>query len=129
MKKLDKVILAQRDEIAGRLRDRFTDLESAVEEFNTQMDEAWAKLETAIGSYNEVVGDANSWKTDVAGQIQEYIDGKSEKWQEGEAAQRYEAWKSPFDEQIDAVELEKPDNLESDVEDAAEALEQLPEEL
>jgi DNA repair ATPase RecN len=155
MRKLDKATCAQRDEITGRVRSRASDLQEAAETFNTAIDEAWETLEAAIeafnttleekwepieqasNDYNEAVNDANAWKQDVAGDIQSYMDDRSEKWQEGEAAGRYTAWKEQFEEEFETADLERPEPIEVeqpghidlDLEDVAELLEQLPEQL
>ena len=157
MKKLDKETLAQRDDIKASLEVKFSDLEASVEGFNTKMDEAWkavaaavedynAKLEDEWGnglgpvieSYNESIADANEWRQGVAQSIQEYMDDRSEKWQEGEAAQRYAVWRDEFDHEFSAFDAERPDDLEiaepdeityDNLDDVAEALGELPEEL
>jgi hypothetical protein len=157
MKKLDKTTLAERDQIAESLRTRIMDLESSIEGFNTKIAEAWAKVSAAIdeynttlddewgnglegvlSDYNDAVGSANEWKQGVAQQIQDYMDERSEKWQEGEAAQRYQSWKEAFDEDLPTADIERPEDLAleepdelsiEDLDDAAELLEQLPQEL
>jgi hypothetical protein len=158
MKKLDKATIAARDEINTRLQDKFGDLEKAVDDFNDKVSQAWAKvaeaveyfnteldeawgntLQPALEEYNEAVADANAWKQEVAGDIQAYIDERSDKWREGEACGRYEAWREPYDDEISSAEFERPDDLDlgdepdqfdvSDVENASELLEQLPEEV
>jgi len=156
VKKLSKDTLAGRDEITERLRSRFMDLEAAVEGFNTAMAEPWAAVEAAIEAYNSklddewgsglgpmiedynaAVADATQWKQEVAQSIQDYMDERSEKWQEGEAAQRYSAWRDEYDgdvstfdvERPDDISIEEPEEIAFDLDDAAELLEQLPEEL
>jgi hypothetical protein len=156
MKKLSKETLAGRDEIAARLRSRFSDLEAAIEGFNTIMAGEWSVVEAAIEAYNtklddewgnglgpmiedynSAVADATEWKQETAQAIQEYMDERSEKWQESEAAGRYTAWRDEFDSEVAACDLERPDDLSieepgemaMDLEDEAELLEQLPEEL
>jgi len=157
MKKLSKETLKRRDEIAEKLRSRGADLEATVEGFNTKVGEAWTKLETALeeynsvlesewngglegvlSDYNEAVGEANEWKQEVAQEIQDWMDERSDKWQESPAAEKYQTWKEPFEEEFQTAELERPENVEveepgeltlDDVEDVAELLGGLPEEL
>jgi hypothetical protein len=127
MTKLDKAAIAERDAVCSQLRDASEALEKALETFNTTLDEAWGAVESALSAYNEVVSDANAWREDIAADMQSYFDERSEKWQQSEKGTGYEAWKQQYDEELQTVELEKPDPLELDIEDAAEYLEQLPE--
>lgn len=159
MKKLDKTSIAQRDEISGRFSTAFDELNQAVQAFNDKMGEAWARVTAALDeynstldeawgglngveplltAYNEVIADANAWKADIAQEIQDYIDERSDKWREGEVCARYEAWKEPYDEELQEIEIERPEDLELEepdsldwggVDEAQEALDSLPEEL
>ena len=125
MKKLSKEQCAQRDEIAGRLRSRFSDLDLAVEAYNSAVEAAWAKVEETKNDYNEAIADANEWQQDVAADIQSYMDDRSEKWLEGEKGQAYESWRSEYEQEFPTADLDKPDELStSDIEDAAEIIEQ-----
>lgn len=156
MKKLDKATLAERDEIIERLEVNFRDLEAAVdgfnnnmaplwlavqaavEEYNAKLDDEWGNgLGPVIDQYNEAVADAATWKQQVAQSIQEYMDERSEKWQESDAAGRYSEWRDAFDHDCASCEIERPDDLDIaepeeitlDLDDAAESLGELPEEL
>jgi hypothetical protein len=79
-------------------------------------------------STNEVLSEGRSWRDNVVQEMQDYYDERSEKWQQSDKGQAHEAWKRQFDEEeLEDVELEKPEPLEPDMADAAELLEQLPE--
>jgi hypothetical protein len=62
---------------------------------------------------------------------------RSEKWRESDAAQRYSAWRDEFDhdfdefsaDQPDDLRVDQPDEISFDIDNVAELLEQLPEEL
>lgn len=156
MKKLDKDTLATRAEIVARLQSQSSDLESAVAGFNTAMeapfqaildaieayndalDEAWGNgLGPVIEIYNGTVADANQWKQDAVQAIQDYMDERSEKWQESDAAGRYSEWRDAFDHDFDTFDEDRPDDLSIDqpdeinfeIDDVGELMEQLPEEL
>lgn len=131
VKKLDKQTIADRDALIDRFRDRYSDLDNAVVEYNAAIETAWEKVEQAMGDFNEVIDDANAWKQQVAESIDEFIGGKSEKWQESAKGQAYEAWKSEYgDDEYEHVEFEKPDELSlEDVENHEELLGNLPEEI
>src|SRR5262245_40000831 len=117
MKKLDKTTIAERDTLEIRLREEQEDLQSAINFYNDKMSEAWAKvsaaideynsalddawggangLEQDISAYNDAIGSCNEWKQGVAQEIQDYMDERSEKWQESEAAGRYSSWKDEY---------------------------------
>src|SRR5215510_638055 len=157
MKKLDKSLLASREEIVERLRVEFGDIEGTVDYFNQTMAEAWSAVQSAIEayntrldeewgnglgpmieSYNGTIADANGWRQDVVNSISEYIENKSEKWQESENGQRYAAWRDEFDHEFSSFDQDRPEELSLDepdeitlewLDDVAELLEQLPEEL
>jgi hypothetical protein len=157
MKKLAKATLAARTELVEKLGTSYSELEEAVGQFNDTMNEAWVdlenainaynekldtawgeKLEPAITSYNEVVGEANEWKQDVVSSIEEFMNEKSEKWQESDAASRYESWKDNFTDEFSTYDQDRPEDmnpeqpdhiLEFNADNIAEELEQLPEEV
>ena len=128
MTKLTKTDIALRDEVANRLQDKYGELTAAIEAYNNAIQELWGPVEVAMNEYNEAIGDANAWKTDRAQEMQEYIDERSEKWQESDKASEYETWKSQYEEDFEQVELEAPEGLsDGDVEDYSQLLWELPE--
>jgi hypothetical protein len=130
MRKLTKANLAERDKLASDLRDRATDLDAAIGKYNDAISRAWEELEAHQMAYNEAVADANAWKTEIASDIQNYMDDRSEKWHEGDVASQYESWKEQFEqEELDQVDFAQPEQIEADLADAAELLDQLPEEV
>ena len=130
MKKLNKDDLRQKSELAARLLDRRSDLETAVEAFNEAVEKAWEKVQEAMEALNEAVADANEWKLEVAAQIQDFMDGKSEKWAEGERGQAYEAWRGQFEEELEPADLSKPESVDmGEIEDYEDRLNQIEEEV
>lgn len=155
MTKIDKFQKATKEEIEVKFQNAFEDLDEAVDKYNEGLGEAWAKVEEACGeyndaieelwepveaaqqSYNEVISEANSLRQEIAGEIEEYMGERSEKWQESEKAAQYETWKERFSEDWDEIDLTKPDGLEFDepekldldIENHAELTGQLPESL
>ena len=66
----------------------------------------------------------------MSGEMQGYIDDRSEKWQEGERGQAYMAWQQEFsDNDLEAIELDQPEPLELSTGDQTEILEGLAEEI
>lgn len=155
MKKLTREQLKSRDEIASKLRDRREDLdtvltaynaahasaysllEAAIQQYNETMSEAWDAIDEEQTAYNEVVVEANELKAEIIAEIDGYVEERSEKWQEGDKAQAYASWREAFEEDTPESELQRPDeiaveepqDLELDIEDAAEQIEQLQEEV
>lgn len=129
MRKLSKDSLKERDELCSKLREARSILDDAVAGFNAAKTAKWDKVEAAQEAYNAVLADAQSWKESVASDIQFYMDDRSETWQESEKAQEYEQWRSEFEHDLEEAALDEPDDLDFDIEDAAESLEQLPEEV
>jgi hypothetical protein len=80
MKKLSSDQLKLRDSIAAKLRDKQEDIESA------------------IAAYNDVVEEARSFCDDVASSIDDYMSEKSEKWNESDKADKYNEWKSEYED-------------------------------
>lgn len=131
MTKLTKAQLKQRDELGAKLNGAKEDLEHAVEEYNAALTTAWDEVQQSLDAMNELIDDANSWRTDIAQEIADYISERSEKWQEGDKGQAYGQWQTEWEEDIERIELEKPDDLSlDDIEgDYTQLLESTPEEV
>ena len=130
MKKLDKAHMATRDELVKRLNDCFSVLDNTIEAFNAKVADEWNQVEEAQVEYNQVLSELADWRDQIVSEIDEYVSERSEKWQEGEKASAYESWKSEF-ENLDFSEcqLSAPDEVTLDVENPADAIEGLPEEV
>lgn len=129
MTKLSKSQLSERDTLTSELRDRRSDLDDAIESFNDKISALYADhVAPALEAYNEAVDAANQWRGDIACSIADYISDRSDKWQESDKGQAVESWRSEFDGELESAELVTPELLELDLEDAAELIEQLPEE-
>lgn len=156
MNKLNKQHLTERDEICAKLREALEQLEVAVNgynsrraaawsvlslalnAYNTEMDDAWMTVEAARDEYGGQAQDARDWASGIAGEIEEYMGERSDKWSESDKGQAVSSWKDEFDsaalqdieiESPGAIEIEEPEDLSIDEENAAEVLEQLPEEV
>lgn len=130
MRKLSKTQLDGRTLVCDKLRDTYLVLEGAVEKFNTALDDLWQKVEDAEAKYNTVVQEANEWRENIASEIEEFIQEKSDKWQEGDKGQAYVEWHTQYDAiELQDVDLERPESLSLDDGDQADILEELDEEL
>jgi hypothetical protein len=108
VKGLKKAQSTELSKWSGDLDTAFQDLDEACIAYNEAVgDEAKAKakagVEAAIEEYNKQIVDANDFLSGIGAEIREYIDGKSEKWQESDKASDYEAWAEEWEQELDAV--------------------------
>mgnify|MGYP001564747016 CR=1 FL=1 len=128
MKTLAKPDIARRNALAIRIQSAREDLDVAIAEYNATVETAFAYAQTTADVYNGLIEEAKEWADSIAGQIGEYIQERSERWQEGERGQAYANWLTEYEEvSFDTADIETPDPLEWDGDDAASALEGLPE--
>lgn len=139
-----KSIDSKRDDLQGainayneKMEEVKAELQEAIDVYNDKMNEAKAKVEEALSDYNSALGDAKSFADDVANQGNSDFDDKSERWQEGEAAEAAREWIDAWENaELDEVEfdfpeevsIDLPEELDADVENHHETLENLPEE-
>ena len=118
MKSLSKQENKERIELIDKLRVHSETVHDRVQEAN----EAIERLNTAIQEYNAAVDDANSWAQDIVRVMEEFKDQRSEKWQDSDTGQQYDAWIQSWAddfqtaEEVDlihALEMEAADQLES----------------
>lgn len=132
MKRLSKQEQQQRDSLVEAMLTARNKVCDAVDEYNNKISELWQPLEDALTEYNNAVTDAQNFRDEIVGQMDDYIGERSEKWQEGDAGQAYQEWKDswealslePFEvdqpEGIDLPEIEGPEALQdAEVEVAA----------
>lgn len=87
----------------------------------------------AIGDLNEALSKCRDFRDEIVGEMQEYIDERSEKWSEGDAGQAYTGWKDEWEnfelDDIEPAEIEAIDELEDKSGDIdSEGFQSLPEE-
>jgi hypothetical protein len=127
MKSLTKQQTTDRADIAARLRDAASDIESAVEKFNVATAEAKGELEAAVMTYNERMAEADEFRDVTVGDMQGHYDERSEKWQESERGQAYLNWINEWEgAELGEVEIDFPNDLETPDLSAADVLEGLP---
>src|SRR5262245_34126167 len=127
MKKFTKTHLDQRDAFAKALRERYDDLSTLVEQYNTTMQTLWDEIATAQDAFNQAIVDARDWLEGVEGEMEKYYNDRSERWQEGDAGQAYQEWmQSVNDCDLTEADLSAPTDLdEPEGADAADNLENL----
>jgi hypothetical protein len=122
--KLTKQEAEDRSKIINDLREAWGKIESAVEEYNKEMNSLWDNITSEVVAYNEVLSKARTFATDISSRVDQEFGEKSEKWQEGDAGQDADEWKGEW-ENIDLSDLEpdQPEDLDIDEPSHAEDLE------
>lgn len=124
MKRLSKAQLKERDALSEKMRNARADLEKAINDAY----EAGGTISNAHSVYKEAVEEAASWRENLVSEMDSYASDRSDKWQESDAGQAFEEWKSEWEgAELEVEELEAPD-LDEIAPDRAETLDELPEE-
>jgi uncharacterized coiled-coil DUF342 family protein len=128
MKRLTNEQIRKRDELISRLKKAYNNLEAEVDAYNKEVSDLRAKVESEVELLNEIIVETNEWIAEVAEQLQEYYDTRSEKWQVSDVGTEYADWVESFDNEMDEVCVNFGEELESPWRDAVSFLEDLPEE-
>lgn len=102
MKKLSKQQQEEQENLVNRLLSQKEDVEDA---FNRLKDE--------IEAYNEIVQEAEGWRSDIVGEMDAYYEDRSEKWQEGDTGSAYFDWKSEWENE-ELSEIDAPSEPDMD---------------
>jgi len=117
-----------RDKHAVELRNTTNELNAAITKYNEAVEAAKGELEAAITKHNEKLNEVREWCSEIVSDMESYVGERSDKWSESDAASEYEDWKQSFENlEVEDVEIEFPDELEQVSEDAADAVDNLPE--
>ena len=112
MKRLSKAQETSVDDLIGDVRDN-----------ERKLVEAHAEMSAAVDNYNDAVAEYNAaatavqeFRDEVVGDMEAYRDDRSERWQEGDAGQAYQAWIDEWQGlEAEGVEVaECPDDPSSD---------------
>ncbi len=128
MKRFSKEQSAKVSQHVETLRAAADKVTAEVSNYNSARATAWKPLEEAVAAYNAAVIDANAMMEGIAADQQSYIDERSEKWQEGDAGQVYQEWMQAWEGSLEELDIDEPDELEEPDMNAADALEELPDE-
>lgn len=129
--KLSKTEIKEKNALANKLRDAFDNLDELTAEEKPYKE----KIEKAIAIYNGAIDDARAFCEGIAQEIADFIDSKSEAWQEGDKCAAHEDFKSAYEDlefepiSLDNI-LDTADGSYSmgDVENYADTLDELMEE-
>lgn len=98
MRKLTKSQREIKAEISATLESYYDNLVEAIEEYNKSEVKDRSSVEKAAQQYQEALADAKLFMDGIHGDMTEYYDARSEKWQEGDAGQNYQYWADQWDE-------------------------------
>ena len=118
MNRLTKVQEKERAELVDRLRAWVSEIEQTLQVAN----EAIRMANESIEGYNAVLAEAREWRDDRVSELDDYISGKSEKWQESERGSAFSDWKDRI-ENLDLEDLDEIEEIEAPDFDHAETLE------
>ena len=89
------------------------DLEVAITKYNEILADIKLALDTALNAHNEKLTELRDFSNDIVSEIQEYMDERSDKWQESENGERYAEWKSSWEDlEFEHIEIDTADELE-----------------
>jgi hypothetical protein len=137
MKKLSNAQITQKESLRDSLEAAHKEVNSYLDEVNEAIRLANGRIDDLnrlIGVYNDVVADVEMWRDEISGDIESYMDERSEKWQESDKADYYRSWKEEFDnltvERIEEIEeIEEIGSFEEEalVEELSNINDELPE--
>ena len=128
MKTLTEPDIARRNALCVQVQSAREDLDVAITAYNAAVEDAFVHVQAAADVYNSLIEEAKEWAENIASQIEDYIQERSAQWQDGEQGQAYDAWRLEYEGVfLDPADIEAPDPLDWDGEDAASILEGLPE--
>lgn len=102
MDRLTKTDLKRRDDLERRLRESA----AAMEQHHADLIAAVDKFNGFIDAHNEIINEASGWRDDLVNEIDEFVGGKSERWQQGDKGRAVEQWKGEL-ENLDLNEVER----------------------
>jgi len=118
---LNKAMIVSKADLVTRLRKAHENVSKYVSICNQAMDEHFTNVEEAVNEYNAIVSEANEFQQTVAGDAQSEFDEKTEKWQEGEVGQSVSEFISLWEEELEELTIDRPDDLEDPGTDAIDA--------
>lgn len=127
MQKLSKQQAATKQSTGNDLIVARHQLEDAVSLFNTRVGELWAELvEPKVEKYNAVIQDAANWRDELVGEMDSYIDERSDAWNSGDKGTAYNEWKDAWEGLgLEEFEIDKPSEVELDLPTSGEDLKEL----
>lgn len=124
MRKLSREQQKKKDELWSHLVAAQEEVEVAAEEYNKEKTRLWKTLAEKVAAYNAIAKEADSFRSDIASEIEGYIGEKEandEKWDERPKAEPYRDWLREWEDAVnylDEIELEddEPEDVDFDIE-------------
>lgn len=132
MKKLSKDQITQKEALGTKLSEAHARLADVREALSQAIEDFKVDVEPAETAYNDALAEARVFAEEIASDIREAWEDKSETWQESETGQVVDTWASDWeafaedaeDSDLASVAFELPE-LDEPGEDAGEALDAL----
>jgi chromosome segregation ATPase len=128
--KLTKDQLAEQTGLTEKLEAAVSVVNERLASLRDLIDNAKGEIEDAVSSYNEIVRGASEFARDIAAEMEEEYEDRSERWQESEKGQLARAFVSEWEgfgiDEIDIDDLlPSTDDIE-DIEDVSVTFSELP---
>lgn len=109
MKKLSKTDSELRDSFIRNVKEKSEEISVIIAKINAIITD---ELNPTIQEHNGILNDADEWRNELVGKMDDYISERSEKWAEGDSGQNYENWKGEW-ESLDLTGIEEFDEIET----------------
>lgn len=127
MKRLTVSRIRERAGHAAGIRRAIAEVNTRIEAYNRVVREAADDVAAALSDLNEQIEQTISWRDEIVGEMNQYLDDRSDRWRESDAGQNYADWIREFEElEIEAIDLTFPDALEELPGDLPDVVESLP---
>jgi hypothetical protein len=94
MKHLTKADNEQRESFVRNIKEKAESVREILEKINALITK---ELNPAVVEYNGVLNDSYEWRNEITGRMEDYENGRSEKWQEGEVGTAYVSWRESWE--------------------------------
>lgn len=97
MKKISKAALAEVDVALDEVTDAAAKVTELRDTIANAIAEHWSAYTEAVTEYNSSVERLNDEISAIVDDIAEFIEGKSDKWRDGEVGSSYEEWRNAIE--------------------------------
>jgi archaellum component FlaC len=115
MKKLSRSETQEQAVFIKNLRDK----ESVINQMIGEANEIIDKINETLQSLETEMNNVESWRDEITSDIDDFMDKRSEKWQESDAADKYRDWRTQFDDipfaAVEMIEKIEEINIGEDV--------------
>jgi predicted nuclease with TOPRIM domain len=126
MNSLSQEQIAERRELADRIREAHGGLEAEVERFNDQVAELREAVETRLTRLNEAMKEAEAWVGAIQDKMEEFCLNQPGPWLSTKAGEVFADWQDRFGVEYEKVRIKFPTPIETPDCDLAEQIESLP---